>query len=179
LFSANCNYTNSFCILQYMNQAVNFFWTILCFAPVVGFWVAANSITLCCILIGLSVVSLVLPARHLQLSNNPQFYEGLGVKQIRKVVQNGEFINKFIRKNNPHYKIIKSKTNAVKYMQTVVMYERYHLICFLFFLFTAVYAIIAAQYAFALIIIIANTIYNICPILLQQYNRARLARLKR
>ncbi|MFA6084948.1 hypothetical protein [Mucilaginibacter sp.] len=162
-----------------MNQAVNFFWTILCFAPIIGFWFTANSILLCFILIGISVASQVFPARHLQLSNDPKFYEGLGVKQIRKFVQNGELINKFIRKNNPQYKVIKGKTNAVKYMQTIVMYERFHLICFIFFLLTAVYAVIAAQYAFALIIIIANIIYNICPILLQQYNRARLAKLRR
>jgi hypothetical protein len=160
-----------------MNHAVNFFWTILGFTPVIGFWVAANSMRLCYIFIGISIVSLLLPARYLQLSNNPKFYVGLGVKLIRKFVQNGDVINKSIRKNNPQHTVIKGRTNALKYMHTVVMYERYHYMCFIFFLLTIVYAIIKAQYAFTLIIIIANIIYNICPLLLQQYNRARLAKL--
>jgi hypothetical protein len=162
-----------------MNHAVNFFWTILSFTPIIGFWAAANSMRLCYIFIGISVVSLLLPVRYLQLSNNPKFYEELGVKLIRKFVQNGEFINKFIRKSNPHHTIIKGKTNALKYMQTVVMYERYHFICFIFFSLTIAYTIIKAQYSLTLIIIIANIIYNICPILLQQYNRARLAKFMR
>jgi hypothetical protein len=162
-----------------MNQAVNFFWTILSFTPVIGFWAAANSMQLCYIFIGISVVSLLLPARYLQISNNPKFYESIGVKLIRKLVQNGDLVNKFNRKGNPQYTVIKGKTNALKYMQTVVMYERYHFICFIFFLLTTVYTIINAQYSFTLIIIIANIIYNICPILLQQYNRARLAKLTR
>jgi hypothetical protein len=162
-----------------MNHAVNFFWTILGFTPVIGFWVAANSMRLCYIFIGISILSLLLPARYLQLSSDPKFYEGLGVKLIRKLVQNGELINKFIRKNNPQHTIIKGKTNALQYMQTVAMYERYHFMCFVFFLLTIVYTIIKAQYSFTLIIIIANIIYNISPILLQQYNRARLAKLTR
>jgi hypothetical protein len=162
-----------------MNQAVNFFWTILSFTPVIGFWAAANSMRLCYIFIGISAMSLLLPARYLQLSNNPKFYESIGVKLIRKLVQNGDLVNKFNRKSNPQHTVIKGKTNALKYMQTIVMYERYHFICFVFFLLTTVYTIINAQYSFTLIIIIANIIYNICPILLQQYNRARLAKLIR
>jgi hypothetical protein len=176
LFIADYDHTNSFCICN-MNQAVNFFWTILCFTPIIGFWAAANSMLLCYIFIGVSVVSMLLPSRYLQLSNNPKFYEGIGVRLIRNFVQNGDLINRIIRKNNAQYKVIKSKATAVKYMQTVVMYERYHFVCFIFFLLTAAYAIIVAQYSFALIVIIANIIYNTCPILLQQYNRARLARL--
>jgi hypothetical protein len=162
-----------------MNQAVNFFWTILSFTPVIGFWAAANSMRLCYIFIGISAMSLLLPARYLQLSNNPKFYESIGVKLIRKLVQSGDLVNKFNRKSNPQHTVIKGKINALKYMQTIVMYERYHFICFVFFLLTTVYTIINAQYSFTLIIIIANIIYNICPILLQQYNRARLAKLIR
>jgi hypothetical protein len=162
-----------------MNQAINFFWTILCFIPVIGFWMAANSMQLLYILILLSFLSLLIPAKVLQLSRNPKFYEVLGVKFIRKLVQNGEYANRFIRKNNPQYKLIKDKAHAAAYMRTTIIYERYHFLCFTFFLLSAIYAIITMHYAFFSIIMFANIIYNISPILLQQYNRARVLKLNK
>lgn len=162
-----------------MNHAVNIFWTILGFTPVIGFWAAADSMRLCYMFIGISILSVLLPGRYLQISNNPKFYTRLGVKWIRRFVQNGDVLNRSERKNNPQHKVIKGRSNALGYMHTVVIYERYHCMCILFFLLTTVYSIIKAQYPFTLIIIIANIIYNICPLLLQQYNRARIARLIR
>jgi hypothetical protein len=146
-----------------MNQAVNFFWTILCFIPVIAYWFAANSLLWCFIFIGISVVSQFLPVSQMQLSRNPRFYENFGVKFVRKFVQN--------------YRIIKSKANAVQYMKTIMMYERYHFICFVFLSLTAIYALITSHYTLSVLILIANIIYNIYPILLQQYNRARVSKL--
>ncbi|RYU90782.1 hypothetical protein EWM62_09055 [Mucilaginibacter terrigena] len=160
-----------------MNQAINFFWTILCFIPVVGFWIGAGAMQLLYLLIFISFLSLVIPARLLQLSNNPKFYEGFGIKFIRKFVQNGELANRLLRKKDPQYKLIKDKAHAAQYMRTIVMYERFHFLCFTFFLLTGVYAVISRQYAFFAIILIANVVYNVCPILLQQYNRTRVLRL--
>lgn len=162
-----------------MNQAINFFWTILCFIPVIGFWIGAGLSLYFYIFAGLGFVTLIIPARLLQLSDSPKFYEGLGVRFIRNFVQNGQWINRHIRKSNPNYKLVKDRILAVKYMQTVVMYERYHRMCFVFFLLTAFYAIILQQYALFCAISVANIIYNICPILLQQYNRARIIALRR
>ncbi|MBD1393105.1 glycosyl-4,4'-diaponeurosporenoate acyltransferase CrtO family protein [Mucilaginibacter glaciei] len=162
-----------------MNQAINFFWTIICFIPVIGFWVGINDMRTCCLFIGISVVSLLLPARILQLSDKPGLYERLGVKFFRKFVQNGELVNRFIKKNAPQYALIRNKSTAANYMRTVAMYERYHLLCFVFFLLTAGYAIITTHYAMGASILGFNVIYNICPLLLQQYNRSRLLKLSR
>jgi hypothetical protein len=161
-----------------MNQAINFFWTIICFIPVIAFWMDADTFWLY-IFIGVSVVSLLLPAKLLQLSNDPKFYEGLGVKFIRKLVQGGDYANKLIRRKDPQYKLIKNKASVAQYMRTIIMYERYHFLCFIFFLLTAAYALIHLHYGFFMLIILANIIYNVCPILLQQYNRARVLKLSK
>jgi hypothetical protein len=161
-----------------MNQAINFFWTIICFIPVIAFWMDADTFWLH-IFIGISVVSLLLPAKLLQLSSNPKFYEGLGVKFIRKLVQGGDYANRLIKRKNPQYKLIKDKAHAAQYMRTIIMYERYHFMCFIFFLLTAIYALIYLRYGFFALIIIANIIYNVCPILLQQYNRARVLKFSK
>jgi hypothetical protein len=170
---AFCLYTHSI-----MNQAINFFWTIFCMTPIVGFWMSNGSVYWCYIFIGISIISLLIPARLLQLSNNTKFYENLGVKVIRKFVQNGDLINRHIRKSNPQHNLIKGRQNAAKYMQTVMMYERYHFLCFIFFMLTSGYAAMQHYYAYAGLILTANIIYNVCPILLQQYNRARLINIR-
>lgn len=162
-----------------MNQAVNFFWTIFCFIPVIAFWAATDTMLWCYLFLGISAISLFIPARLLQLSKQPRFYEQLGVKIIRKVVQNGDWVNRFTRKAKPANRLISNKASAVKYMQTVMMYERYHFLSLVFFMLTAGYALTLGNYAMAAVILVANLIYNVCPILLQQYNRARLIRLQK
>jgi hypothetical protein len=158
-----------------MNQAVNFFWTILCFIPVITYWAIAGALLWCIIFIGISVASQLFPARLLQLSSNPKFYESLSIKFIRKFVQHGEYINRLTRKAKPNYRVVKDKANAVQYLKTVMMYERFHFLCFVFFSLTAIHAIVNSHYTLFTIIMIANVIYN----MLQQYNRARIIRLVR
>jgi hypothetical protein len=51
------------------------------------------------------------------------------------------------------------------------------ILCLLFFSLTSVHAIIFKQYLLGIFIIIANVLYNVCPLLLQQYNRARVSRV--
>jgi hypothetical protein len=160
-----------------MNQVVNLFWTILCFIPLITYWITAGRLLWCFIFIGLSMLSLLLPLKYLHLSNSPTFYEAWGVRFIRKFVQQGEYVNRFIRKSNPNYRIVKHKSNAAQYLKTTLMYERFHFLCFVFFIATAIHALISGHYLLVIIILIANVIYNVYPMLLQQYNRARIVRL--
>ncbi len=160
-----------------MNQAVNFFWTILCFIPILVFWSVSGHMVYCYCFLAISLIGLIIPAGWLQLSNNPKLYESLGIRFIKKFVQNGDFANRFARRSNPAYRVIKGKANAVQYAKTIVMYERYHLLCLVFFTATAIFAIVQQHYLLSAFIILGNIIYNVCPVLLQQYNRARLMRI--
>jgi len=153
-----------------MNHAVNFFWTIVCFGPVVTYWVKTGPVAAWWYFIGVSFLGLVLPASWLRLSRDPKFYERLGVRFIRKFVQDGDYAKRGRR-------IISNKTNARQYTNTILMYEKYHFLCLLFFLLTSIHAIIFKQYFLTALIIIANSIYNVCPLLLQQYNKARLVKM--
>lgn len=118
-----------------------------------------------------------MPARLLQLSYSPLFYERFGVKLIRKFVQNGELVNRYLGRQKADYKVVKNKAGAASYMRTVMMYERYHLFCFWLFLFTIIYELCNGYLIIAIITASANIIYNLCPVFLQQYNRTRLKRL--
>lgn len=136
------------------------------------YWLKADNATACRYFIGLGFISLLIPARWLQISNNPGIYVELGVRFIRKFVQNGDYF----KSKKP---VIQNKTGAISYQRTIVMYERYHFLCFVFFLATTVHAAIYRQYAMAALLMVANIVYNVCPILLQQYNYVRLFIIKK
>lgn len=164
---------------QTINQLINFFWTIISFIPVIYFWIGMNT-TWLYVFVLFSLGLVLMPVRFIslfQLSNSNKFYERLGVRFIQRFVQNGTYINQSIRKNNSGYKLIKDRAQAQRYLNTIQMYERYHLICFLFFGLTLIYAVIKQQYLVGALIFLANVIYNICPLLLQQYNRLRVMKL--
>jgi glycosyl-4,4'-diaponeurosporenoate acyltransferase len=162
-----------------INQFVNFFWTILCFIPVLTYWFGNHTYWLY-IFILVSLIFVLLPAsifRYFQLSSNRKYYEQLGVKLIQQFVQNGTFVNRAIRKNNPEYKLIKDRTQALQYLNTINMYERYHFLCFIFFALTFIHALISQRYVAAVLILVVNVIYNVCPLLIQQYNKLRVMRI--
>jgi hypothetical protein len=110
----------------------------------------------------------------MQLSAAPKFYERFGVKTIRRFVQDGDIASKRLRSEG---RVIMNKARAQKYLQTIEMYERYHFLCFVFFLLTSFHAAANSKAAAALIIAACNIIYNVYPLLLQQYNKARILKL--
>ena len=73
-----------------MGQVINAFWTLLCFSPVAAIWLRYGSQNQLWVIIGLSLAALAIPSRWLQLSKDPAFYQQLGVRFIRKFVQNGD-----------------------------------------------------------------------------------------
>jgi hypothetical protein len=160
-----------------VNQLLNFFWTVLCFLPVLIYWIPRGADIWLYGSAAFSIVSGLLPERlfkRIQISRRPRFYEKSGVRTIRKFVQHGDLINRLYRRQLPGYKITGDVRRMKDYLQTIAMYERYHFICFVFFLCTAVFALAERRFLPALLIVISNVLYNICPIFLQQYNRIRI-----
>jgi hypothetical protein len=143
---------------EFLNQLINFFWTAAGFAVVLMYWLKADS-------------NLVL--------GHPKTYEQWGVKRIRQFVQNGDLVNKATANTEPGQNHVKDSRSREKYLRTIVMYERYHLICFAFFCLTALHAGFNGEARYALTIMLSNVLYNIAPILLQQYNRARILKLNK
>jgi hypothetical protein len=163
-----------------MNQIINFFWTIVCFAAVVVYWISAGLSSGFYVFIAISFIPAILSQKtlnKLQLSKNTRFYERLGVRVIRRFVQHGDIANRISRKNKPGYQVITQKSNPAAYLKTIAMYERFHLMCLLFFLFTTVAALLDGRFIIAIMVMISNIIYNFYPILLQQFNRIRILRL--
>lgn len=163
-----------------INQVINFFWTAFSFAPVIYYWYLVNSPIWFYSFIGVSLLAGFLPEtlfNHLQLSGNPKFYERLGVKKARMFVQNGDWTKKAASAGFQSKKARINKTRSRNYLKTIAMYERYHFLCFVFFTLSALHALITGAPITALIIAACNIIYNAYPILLQQYNKAKILKI--
>jgi hypothetical protein len=163
---------------EFLNQLINFFWTILCFTPVIWFWKKEGingyfySFIVAALLTG-AVPKKILDL--LMLSSGRRLYENLGVRQVRKFVQNGDVIRRIAGKQK-HF-IINDVAQARRYLKTIAMYERFHWVCCIFFLLTALLCFIEGEWEFGFIILLANLVYNLFAILLQQYNKIRIKRI--
>ena len=164
---------------HFLNQLTNVIWTLLFFAAVVVYWVNAYAITWILAFLLVSISIGILPDRifqRFQLSHSPAFYEHLGARTIRKFVQDGDLINRAIRKKSSGYAVI-NRQKVGTYRQQVAMYERYHVVCLAFFFLTSLHALANQEILYLLLISLSNLFYNVAPIILQQYNRARILKI--
>jgi hypothetical protein len=164
-----------------INQLINVFWTIVSFA-VAGFYWGLHfaeqrpAMILWWILV-LSILGYMTPRKWLlalTLSDNRKTYERIGVTFILWFVQNGTWVNRLQRKSGKHKALIHNRKSARSYLGTIDMQERYHYSCFVFFTLSACVALLTGKTAMAFLITLSNIIYNVYPILLQQYNRLRI-----
>ena len=152
-----------------LNQTLNFSWTIIGFFPVVYFWFLNGINWSFYVLLVICLISCFLPERayrHLDISKDLRVYKRLGIKFIRRFAQDGDF--------NPN------RALGIKaYLKKISMFERYHFCCLLLFQVSSVYACYEEKYLLAFAIFVCNLLYNVYPILLQQYNRIRITKLLR
>lgn len=163
---------------ELFNQLINFFWTILGFTPALWFWINEGINLYFYLFAVAALITGILPEKILNLlmlSSRRNFYERLGVKHIRKFVQNGDAVQAVTNKQGRL--IIKGVRQAKQYLKTIAMYERFHWACFTFFLLTAILSFSYGYWILGLAITTANVFYNLCSILLQQYNKARIKKI--
>ncbi|KQS33927.1 hypothetical protein [Dyadobacter sp. Leaf189] len=167
-----------------LNQLINVFWTIVSFSLVGWYWgeffSEKQSLWMLYIILVISVFSFNIPAKwisNLNLSTKTRTYELAGIRAMRWLVQDGMLVNRIQQKLGKKHKVISSRQSARSYLGKIAIQERYHYSCFVFFTLSAVSAIPAGKLQMALLITFWNIIYNVYPILLQQYNRLRIQKL--
>lgn len=148
-----------------LNQLLNIGWTILGFSPVYYFWSLHGIAWPFYTLLLISFTALILPEKlysKLKISNDLRVYRRLGVKIVRRFAQDGNF----------------QPGKGIKgYLNKIRMFERYHFCCLIFFQASSVYACYFEEFFLAFLIFFCNILYNVFPMLLQQYNRIRIIRL--
>jgi hypothetical protein len=165
------------------NMIANLFWSALNVIPISIFCYRHMSLKLFFIFLIISFIPLFLPNSFfniIQLAKTSSVYKKIGIGVINKFAQNGEFINRLIRKRFPGYKtVLPGKRSVNKLLAQTYMLEKFHSMMFLLFTLIMVYAFVKNYLWWAIIILITNIIYNVYPNFLQQYIRIKLRAFQR
>ena len=160
------------------NMIANLFWSAINLAPIAAFCYKHIELKLLFLLLAIGLVPMFLPNvifDRMQFARTTSFYKKIGVDFVNYFAQNGEFVNKLVKKKFPRHRIISvDKRSINKLLNQTYMFEKFHFMMFLIFTFVIFYALFRNYVWWALIIFINNVVYNIYPNFLQQYIRVRL-----
>ena len=160
------------------NLVANLLWSLLTLLPLTIFCYTQLEPLLFYVFLILSFLPLLFPNAwfdKMQLGKTTQFYKLLGVPFLNRFAQNGAIVNKLIKKKFPGYKVVHYNKRMIhKRHQQTYFYEKFHFVLFVFFCFMLFVALHNGQWGWALFIVVSNVLYNIYPILLQQYIRMKL-----
>ena len=164
--------------MKMINSLINIFWTIIGFLPVIYFWYTHWNKVALVMGLGISLLLAMLPIRFFQIGLSRQNLEKMGIHLVGYLVQDGKFINRLTRKKDLNNKFVHLHKRE-GFNRRSLMYERYHLCCFFFFFISLLLALFAQNFMLSTFLLIANILYNILPILLQQYYRLRVQDIKK
>jgi hypothetical protein len=160
------------------NMIPNLFWSILGLTPISVFCYSFMSGKLFAVLLLSSLPALLLPFSffdRIQFNHSSSAYKKLGVHYINIVTQNGDLINRWVRKKHPQYHVLAAgKKSISKMIRQTYFFEKFHFFMFVFFTITAIDAVWQHSFKWAILITVTNIIYNVYPNFLQQYIRVRL-----
>lgn len=163
----------------FYNMVPNVLWSVVGLVPVSVFCYTRLPTNLLFLFLGSSLLSLFLsPAAmgRLQIARTPATYKQLGVAVVQRLSQNGAIINRLIRKRHPAYQALRPDQRSIRgLLNQTYAFEKFHLMLFVFFTLAAVYALWKGLSGWAVVLSLTNLLYNVYPILLQQYIRVKLA----
>src|SRR5436190_12329868 len=124
-------------LLIWYNALPTVLWSILNLVPISVFCYNLMSLPTIFIFLSISLVPIFLPGsvlNRIQISNNTKIYRKLGVHLVNKLTQNGDIVNKLVKRKFPAYKtVVKNKTSTRALIRQTYMFEKFHLLMFVFF----------------------------------------------
>jgi hypothetical protein len=164
--------------LAWYNMIPNLIWSILNLAPIAVYCYQVLDPKTFYIFLPVSVLPVFLKNSfldNLQIGKTVKVYKQLGVHLINTVAQNGAIINSLIKRKYPGHKIVTTRKSSIAgLVNQTYIFEKFHLVLFIFFSLATAYALVKADFVWAFIIILNNVAYNVYPNLLQQYIRIKL-----
>lgn len=103
-----------------------------------------------------------------------RLYEALGVRLFRRFVPDGDFANRWRRRQEPTFRIISNRRAAAAFVQRTEVSEKSHLVLLLMGLLSSAFALRLGWQGWAVYLGVGNVLVNLYPVLLQRYTRTRL-----
>ena len=101
-------------------------------------------------------------------------YVSLGVVFFRWFVPDGDFANRWERRRNADFRVIRGRRSAADFVVRTEQGERGHLVLLALGIASAAWAWSIGWHGWAVYLSIGNVVVNVYPILLQRYTRSRL-----
>jgi hypothetical protein len=108
-----------------------------------------------------------------------KLYAWLGVRLFRRFVLMGDYLIWLIRRRVPDFRVVRSRADADKMERFGRLAERVHVTGLVFLVAPMCWGLVHGQYGYAAQQAGCNVLFNLYPILLQRYHRARLDALAR
>lgn len=135
-------------------------------------WLAAS---LALALAGLFAPAAFFRPRRFEVAG--RLYRALGVKAFRRIVTNGDWINRAVRRRHAGYIVHDRSVLFARSWMESIKAERAHLFYFLLALGALLYALRIGWHGWAVWHGATNLVLNLWPILLQRYTRGRILRV--
>jgi hypothetical protein len=164
-------------LLAFCNAVPNVFWSVLSLTPICIFCYQYLPRLWLYGFLAISLLACVVPKawfRRWQLSTRPAAYQRLGVPFINRFTQHGDILNGLLRRRYPEYRHVRGRAALPAFIRTTYLFERFHLLLWMFFLLTTLYAAARGYAGWAGLLVFINVAYNLYPMWLQQYLRLRL-----
>jgi len=132
--------------------------------------------------VAVCVVPYLLPSSYYRCwegRRGPRVYGMMGVRAFKRLVPNGDLVNRFARRLDPRYRVIRDPASAHAWLDRARDSERSHLVLLVAGLLTAAYAARIGWNGWAVGLTAGNIVFNLYPVVLQRYNRCRIAKLLR
>lgn len=107
-----------------------------------------------------------------------RFYERLGIRRFKRYAAQGDYWNKRRRLSDPGFKNVRDFNSAIEWEARTRWNEFVHLCSLAVGLAIMVWLYSRSEYIWLIAIFFAVLIWDIYPIMLQRYNRARICRIK-
>ena len=113
----------------------------------------------------------------LPFERSGRLYERVGVRHFRWFVPDGDAANRWRRRREPAFRVVRNRQHALAFRQRTQMSEKGHLVLLVLGGISTAFAWAIAWSGWALYLGVGNVLVNLYPILLQRYTRARLLRV--
>jgi hypothetical protein len=124
----------------------------------------------------------ILPAAYYRVhefERSGRIYEALGVRLFRRFVPDGDLANRWERRSNPYYRVIRGRQHAADFLPRTKQSERGHVVLLALGIVSAMFAWRLGWNGWAVYLSLGNVMVNLYPILLQRYTRGRLQAILR
>jgi hypothetical protein len=107
-----------------------------------------------------------------------RFYERLGIRWFKRFATQGDFWNKLRRNSNPGFRNVKDFRSAIEWEARTRTNEFRHFCSLAVGMAIMTWLYLRGEYAWLAAVFFAVLVWDIYPIMLQRYNRARIWRIK-